>query len=191
MRTILLSRRSIRAFSDKPVSQELVGQLIEMGVHAGTASNGQTESFIIIQDRKVLTELEHIVINVLWKAGLRYMGSGIGSRIARMKLGDEMTRQAVTYYHIIKNRRKNNQLAGMIFRNTPIVIVCHGLRTNYMAHANCATAARNMEIMAAKTRPMAMMMAPVATTNRAKRLRFILRVGKLRNLRIVSGKFSN
>ena len=148
MRTILLSRRSIRAFSDKPVSQELVGQLIEMGVHAGTASNGQTESFIIIQDRKVLTELEHIVINVLWKAGLRYMGSGIGSRIARMKLGDEMTRQAVTYYHIIKNRRKDNQLAGMIFRNAPVVIVCHGLRTYHMAHANCATAARNMEIMA-------------------------------------------
>jgi nitroreductase len=59
-----------------------------------------------------------------------------------------MLRQAVPYYHIIKNRRKNNQLAKMVFRNAPVVVVIHGLRTSFMAHANCSIAARNMEIMA-------------------------------------------
>jgi nitroreductase len=65
-----------------------------------------------------------------------------------MRLGDEILRQTVPYHHIIKHRRKNNQLEGMVFRNAPLVIVSHGLRTNFMAHANCAIAARNMEIMA-------------------------------------------
>jgi nitroreductase len=36
----------------------------------------------------------------------------------------------------------------MVFRNAPAVIIIHGLRTNFMAHANCSIAARNMEIMA-------------------------------------------
>ena len=148
MRDLLLSRRSIRAFKEKPVPKELIEQLIEVGIHAGTSSNGQTENFIVIQDRKLLSELEKMVIEVLWNMGLKYLGSRIGQKSAKIKLGDEMVRQSIPYHHIIKNRKKNNQLAGMVFRNAPVVIVSHGLRTNFLAHANCSIAARNMEIMA-------------------------------------------
>jgi nitroreductase/NAD-dependent dihydropyrimidine dehydrogenase PreA subunit len=148
MRNLLLSRRSIRVFKEKPVSKELVKQLIEVGIHAGTASNGQTENFVVIQDRKRLLELEKMVIEILWNKGMKYLGTEIGQKMARVKLGEEMLRQAIPYHHIIKNRRKNNQLAGMVFRNAQAVVVIHGLRTNFMAHANCSIAARNMEIMA-------------------------------------------
>ena len=148
MRNLLLSRRSIRVFQEKPVPKELIEQLIEVGIHAGTSSNGQTENFIVIQDRKLLSELEKKVIDVLWNKGIKYLGSGIGQKLAKMKLGEEMLRQSIPYYHSIRHRRENNELAGMIFRNAPVVMVIHGLRTNFMAHANCSIAARNMEIMA-------------------------------------------
>jgi nitroreductase/NAD-dependent dihydropyrimidine dehydrogenase PreA subunit len=148
MRNLLLSRRSIRAFKEKPVPKEVIEQLIEVGIHAGTSSNGQTENFVVIQDRKLLSELEKIVIDILWDKGMKYLGSGIGRKLAKTKIGDEMLRQTIPYHHIIKNRRQNNQVAGMVFRNTPVVIVIHGLRTNFMAHANCSIAARNMETMA-------------------------------------------
>ena len=148
MRNLLLSRRSIRAFKEKPVPKELIEQLIEVGIHAGTSSNGQTESFIVIQDRKLLSELEKMVIEVVWNTGLKYLGDSIGQNLVRIQIGDEMVRQSIPYHHIIKNRRNNNQLAGMIFRNAPVVIVIHGLRTNLLARANCWVAARNMEIMA-------------------------------------------
>lgn len=148
MKDLLLSRRSIRAFKEKPVPKELIEQLIETGIHAGTSSNGQTENFIVIQDRKLLAELEKMVIEALWNIGLKYLGSSFGRRFAKMKYGDEMVKQYMPYHHIIKNRKNSNQLEGMIFRNAPVVIVSHGLRTNFLAHANCAIAARNMEIMA-------------------------------------------
>ena len=122
--------------------------MIEVGIHAGTSSNGQTENFIVLQDRKLLSDLEKMVIDVVWDTGLKYLGNGIGQGLARTRIGDEMVRQSVPYHHIIKNRRNNNELAGMIFRNAPVVIVIHGLRTNLLAIANCAIAARNMEIMA-------------------------------------------
>jgi len=148
MRNLLLSRRSIRAFKEKPVPKELIEQLIEVGIHAGTSSNGQTENFVVIQDQKLLSELEKMVIEVVWNTGLKYLGDSIGQNLAKTQLGDEMLRQSIPYHHIIKNRRNNNQLAGMVFRNAPVVMVMHGLRTNFMGHANCSIAARNMEIMA-------------------------------------------
>ncbi len=148
MRNLLLSRRSIREFKQEPVPKKLIEQLIEVGIHAGTSSNGQSENFIVIQDRKLLSELEKIVIDVLWNSGMKYLGSSLGQKLARMKLGNEMLRQAVPYHYIIRNRRQNNELGGMIFRNAPVVMAIHGLRTNFMAHANCSIAARNMEIMA-------------------------------------------
>ena len=148
MRNLLLSRRSIRVFKENRVPKELIEQLIEVGIHAGTSSNGQTENFVVIQDRKLLLELEKMVIEVLWDKGLKYLGSEIGQNLAKTKLGEEMLRQTIPYHHIINNRRQNNQLAGMVFRNAPVVIIIHGLRTNFMARANCSIAAKNMEIMA-------------------------------------------
>ena len=148
MRNLLLSRRSIRAYKEKPVSKELIKQLIEVGIHAGTSSNGQTENFIVIQDRELLSDLEKTVIEIMWDAGLKYLGNSIGQNLAKTRIGEEMLRQSIPYHHIIKNRRENDQLAGMVFRNAPVVIVTHGLRTNFMAHANCSIAIRNMEIMA-------------------------------------------
>ena len=64
VRTFLLSRRSIRAFKEKPVAREAIEQLIEVGVHAGTATNAQTENFIVVQDQKLLAELEQMVIGI-------------------------------------------------------------------------------------------------------------------------------
>jgi nitroreductase/NAD-dependent dihydropyrimidine dehydrogenase PreA subunit len=148
MRNLLLSRRSIRVFQEKPVPKELIEQLIEVGIYGGTSSNGQSEKFVVIQDRKLLSQLEEMVIDVLWNSGMKYLGSRRGQILAKTKLGGEMLTQAIPYHHVIKNRRKNNELGGMIFRNAPVVMVIHGLRTNFMAHANCSIAARNMEIMA-------------------------------------------
>jgi nitroreductase/NAD-dependent dihydropyrimidine dehydrogenase PreA subunit len=148
MRNLLLSRRSIRVFKEIPVPKEFIERLIEVGVHAGTGGNGQTENFVVIQDRKVLSELEKMVIEIFWNKGMKHLGSELGQKLAKAKLGEEMLRQALPYHHIIRNRRQNNELAGMIFRNAPVVIIVHGLRTNFMAHANCSIAVRNMEIMA-------------------------------------------
>ena len=148
MRDLLLSRRSIRAYKEKSVPKELIEQLIEVGIHAGTSSNGQTENFIVIQDQKLLSDLEKKVIEVVWNTGLKHLGNSIGQNLAKTQIGDEMVRQSVPYHYIIKNRRSDDQLAGLIFRNAPVVIVIHGLRTNLLARGNCWVAARNIEIMA-------------------------------------------
>jgi len=43
-----------------------------------------------------------MVIEVLWNKGMKYLGSEIGQKLAKTKLGVEMLRQAIPYHHIIK-----------------------------------------------------------------------------------------
>ncbi len=148
MKNLLLSRRSIRTFKEKPVPKELIDQLIEVGTYAGTSSNGQTENFIVIQDQKFLSNLEKMVVDVVWNTGLKYLGDNAGQNLMKSQIGEEMVRQSVPYHFIIRNRRENTQLAGLIFRSAPVVIVIHGLRTNLLSRGNCWVAARNIEIMA-------------------------------------------
>jgi nitroreductase/NAD-dependent dihydropyrimidine dehydrogenase PreA subunit len=148
MDTLLRSRRSIRAYKDKAVPREQLEQLIEVGIHAGTASNGQTEGFIVIEDRDRLAELEQRVIKALWNGGLKFLGNSLGITFSRLMYGPDMTEQLKVYHRIIKTLKETDQLAGMVFRTAPAVIVIHGIRANDQVHANCAIAARNMEIMA-------------------------------------------
>ncbi len=114
IRTLLLSRRSVRAYKEKSVPSELITRLIEAGTHAGTASNGQTEGFVVVRDRKVMSDLEEMAIEVLWKK-VRPLGSGIGRTLARMKFGAEMVRQSMLYYERFKGKRAEGRLEGMVF----------------------------------------------------------------------------
>ncbi len=147
MREFLMSRRSIRAFKQKPVPRELIEKLIEAGTHAGTASNAQTEGFVIVQDEKFLSQLENTVIEVLWSR-LKPLGNALGRTLARIKFGENTMAQSLRYYERFKARRADGALKGTVFRNAPVVIAVHGNRSNLSVHENCAIAVRNMEIVA-------------------------------------------
>jgi nitroreductase/NAD-dependent dihydropyrimidine dehydrogenase PreA subunit len=149
MRNLILSRRSIRNYKSDPVPDDMVEKLIEAATHAGTSSNGQTEQFIVVRDQKFLLELEKLVVDVLWNAGLKYLGGdGIMTKLLTKKYGADMIRQYHSYHGIIKRRRENNEIRGMIFRNAPLVIIMHGLKANALGPANCSIAIRNMELLA-------------------------------------------
>ncbi len=145
MRAFLLARRSTRAFREQPVPGEIIEQLIEVGTHAGTASNAQTENFIVIRDPILLSELDEMVIGTIWDK-LKPLGSRIGRRLARIRHGEEMVKQYVLYYERFRAAREKGE--GVVFRHAPAVIAIHGLKANRSAHENCAIAARNMEMLA-------------------------------------------
>lgn len=147
IRALLLSRRSVRSFEDRPVPADIISQLIEVGTYAGTASNAQTEGFVVVQDKRVLADVEKAVTEVLWRK-IKPLGSSIGRAAARMKYGAELVKQSMAYYERFKRRRNEGRLQGTVFRNAPAVVMVHGLRSNFNAPANCAIAVRNMEIMA-------------------------------------------
>ena len=53
----ILSRRSIRRYTSKPVPEELIKELLEAAMSAPSASNQQPWQFVIIDDRRILDEI--------------------------------------------------------------------------------------------------------------------------------------
>ncbi len=147
MRDFLLARRSTRSFQEKTVPRAIMERLIEVGIHAGTASNAQTEGFVVVQDRGVLTELEKMAVTIMWNK-LKALGNPVGRRMARLRYGNEVVERSIRYYKRFKAAREKGQSVGLVLRNAPAVIAIHGERLNQSVHENCAIAARNIEMLA-------------------------------------------
>jgi nitroreductase len=55
--TAIFTRRSVRRYSDKPVSDATVKILLQAAMAAPTAKNTQSWEFIVIRDKKTLTQI--------------------------------------------------------------------------------------------------------------------------------------
>ena len=54
---VIMTRSSVRAFLDKPVSDETVEQLLKAAMAAPSAKNSQPWAFVVIRDRALLKKL--------------------------------------------------------------------------------------------------------------------------------------
>ena len=72
-------RRSIRAYKDEAVSEEIVKQVLDAGVWAPSGMNEQPWRFIIIQDRDTINKLSNktkeLVSQLEWASGFKQMMS--------------------------------------------------------------------------------------------------------------------
>ena len=76
--TAIMTRRSIRAYSQHPVPEELIRILVEAGMSAPSAFNERTQEFIVINDRKILDAIFNLNPKALQlkKASVAIMISG-------------------------------------------------------------------------------------------------------------------
>jgi nitroreductase len=75
-------RRSVRKYSDKPVSMQLVREMLEAGTWAPSAKNGQQWRFTVLtgSSKKELTTLfRHELEKLSAKIGMAQMGSSFNS----------------------------------------------------------------------------------------------------------------
>ncbi len=56
----LLTRRSIRKYTDRPIDNSLVKQLLQVAMAAPSSANEQPWQFVVIKDRKLLHEASTI-----------------------------------------------------------------------------------------------------------------------------------
>jgi nitroreductase len=77
IRTIL-SRRSIRKYTDQAIPKNIVNDLLNAGMHAPTARNIQPWHFIVVDERAVLDQLSeaHPYAKMLKQAGLAILVCG-------------------------------------------------------------------------------------------------------------------
>ena len=65
LKEAILQRRSTRAYTDQPVEDELVEEIIEAGRYSPSANNKQAARFIVITNAEKRAELRAVVTGVL------------------------------------------------------------------------------------------------------------------------------
>ncbi len=68
---LILSRRSIRHYTDEVVSAEDLRQIVECGIHAPTARNRQNWHFTVITDSTVLEEVNRMILAGMDRLGIK------------------------------------------------------------------------------------------------------------------------
>jgi nitroreductase len=81
----ILTRRSIRAYTDQPVSDEMIEKLLLAAMSAPSAGNGQPWQFVVITERAVLDSLADLLPfgKMLHQAPLAIAVCGDGKGSAR------------------------------------------------------------------------------------------------------------
>lgn len=148
LRNLMLSRRSIRAYKSDPVPRIVIEQLLEVANHAGTASNRQDVAFTVIQDKKVMAELETEVLLTLWNQ-LKRLGNPLLRRLARFKYSESQIQVYYRYYKVFKRRMEmKERISDVILRGAPAVFILHTPGRHTLEAANCALSIANMTVLA-------------------------------------------
>lgn len=66
---VLLTRRSIRNFNDKPIPEDVLNKILEAGTYAPTAMGMQKPIIIAITDKKVRDEVSHENARIMGREG--------------------------------------------------------------------------------------------------------------------------
>ncbi len=68
---LILDRRSVRAFSDRPVEDEKLRQIVECGMYARSSRNKQGWHFTVITRKETIEEINRLTIEGMDRLGMK------------------------------------------------------------------------------------------------------------------------
>jgi nitroreductase/NAD-dependent dihydropyrimidine dehydrogenase PreA subunit len=121
----LANRRSIRNFKDKPISSELIHQILESVAYAPYGADPEKINITVINNRKrIETALPYIaefLDNIV-----KWIENPIASRMIKMKKGQETFNTLKTHlYPIAKLENYKLKLGDRITRDAPAILIFH------------------------------------------------------------------
>jgi len=145
---LIRSRRSVRAYSDKPVSDEDLKTLLEAARYAPTGHNAQPWQFIIIRSRDKLSALRNAVVDymdaILHTLADRQRREQLAAMVPKDTL-DGLQEMIPSLRAVVQAHRAG---VDVIFRGAPALIVLHVPRVALTGVEDCHYAAGNIMLMA-------------------------------------------
>ncbi len=117
---VILCRRSVRLFQDKPVPKDMIERILEAGRYAPSAGNCQPWKFVVITDQAVIREIESECMKVLKRFRDIYMGGKAWNKSVSTLLSylyvNKMDQRPMTAIE------KADRCENVIYWNAPVVI---------------------------------------------------------------------
>jgi len=145
--TLLKTRRSIRAFRDKPLAKETIERIIDGARFAPSGHNSQSTEYLVVQDSAVLNQVSAMVIEYL-KFEIRRFANPLFRTLAL--LADREL--AESGLHEIPKFKRMTRLfesgADPILNGAPVLLAFHARRTVGFADVNAQLALQNASLVA-------------------------------------------
>lgn len=62
----ITTRRSIRSYTEQPIDEQIVHQILEAGISAPSGKNGQPWKFKVVTDKDLINNISDLSIHGLW-----------------------------------------------------------------------------------------------------------------------------
>ena len=146
---LLRSRRSVRFYKDKPVSQKDMEKILEAGRYTATGTNSQDVRYIVFTDPEKIEELRAasvpLVVKVMKLAG-RIASTPLGKNLMGEKLASRMKDLYLPGMDLLKERYDKGQ--DPVFYKAPALMIVYGEKLDDTAAFGCASALYNCSLMA-------------------------------------------
>jgi nitroreductase len=144
---LLKSRRSIRAFRDKPVAKDTLETIIDGARFAPSGHNSQSTEYLVVQDKAVLSQVTATVIEYL-KFEIKRFSNPIFRTMALLAAREA----AESGLHEIPGFKKKVQKfeagADPILNGAPVLLAFHAPRTDGYGNVNTQLALQNASLVA-------------------------------------------
>ncbi len=145
--TLLKTRRSIRAFRDKPLAKDTIDTIIEGARFAPSGHNSQSTEFLVVQDRAVLNKVSATVIEYL-KFEIKRFSNPLFRTMA-LRLTGIRPKVAWTKYPDFKRKVQMFESgADPILNGAPVLLAFHARRTVGFGDVNAQLALQNASLVA-------------------------------------------
>jgi nitroreductase/NAD-dependent dihydropyrimidine dehydrogenase PreA subunit len=145
--TLLKTRRSIRAFRDKPLAKDTIETIIDGARFAPSGHNSQSTEFLVVRDRAVLSKLSALVIEYL-KFEIKRFSNPLFRTMALLS-DRELAESGL---HEIPGFKRMVQMfesgADPILNGAQVLLAFHARRTVGFADVNAQLALQNASLVA-------------------------------------------
>ncbi len=145
--TLLKTRRSIRAFRDKPLAKDTIKTIIEGARFAPSAHNSQSTEFLVVQDMAVLNKISAMVIEYL-KFEIKRFSNPLFRTMALLadrELAESGLQEIPGFKRMIQMFESG---ADPILNGAPVFLAFHARRTVEFADVNAQLALQNASLVA-------------------------------------------
>ena len=144
---LLKTRRSIRAFRDKPLTKDIIETIIDGARFAPSGHNSQSTEFLVVQDKAVLNQVSAMVI-----AYLKFEIKRFANPLFRIVALAADRESAESGLHEIPGFKRMVQMfesgADPILNDAPVLLAFHAHRTVGYGDVNAQLALQNASLIA-------------------------------------------
>lgn len=144
---LIKTRRSIRAFRERPLSKDTIERIIEGACFAPSAHNSQSTEFLVVQDRAVLNQVSAMAIEHL-KFEIKRFANPLFRTLALLadrELAESGLHEIPGFKRMIEAFEAG---ADPILNGAPVLLAFHAHRTSGFADVNAQLTLQNASLVA-------------------------------------------